>query len=270
MTTQTPNAVTNVMPAEAGAPLPPASNRMLTASSQVRPLQLNTFEEMWRFAGALAKSGMLPKSYLPKDGKLTEDEARAKAMVALQLGAEVGLQPMQSIQSIYVVNGVPTLWGAGQLAVVRQSGLMVKFKEWVTGAGLDMVAYCQVQRRGEDEATFEFSWKDAVAAGLTGKDTYKQHPKRMCGMRARSRALNDIFPDVLKGLTHTYEEMLDVTPEKETQPTVTRTADMGALLEAEAGASLDVEIVAEASEETAAAITEAVATAAENADEMPA
>lgn len=243
---------TEVMPAEAGMPHgASAPARMVNAASQVRPLQLNDMSEMWRFAQAIVRADLLPKSYGGGDA-----EAKAsKALIALQLGAEVGLMPMQSIQSIYVVNGIPTLYGDSQLALVRQSGMMEYIKEWVEGEVPDLVCHCEVKRRGDAEAIKRsFSWKDAQQANLAGKDTYKGHPKRMCAYRARAYALRDTFPDVLKGLTHTYEEMIDVTPARPEQTGATQSmADLLAEETAAAGAKdVATETVAEPVNEDAA------------------
>jgi hypothetical protein len=59
---------------------------------------------------------------------------------------------------------------------------------------------------------------DAKRAGVWGKaGPWTQYPKRMLGIRARSFALRDVFPDVLGGLDIREEvedsaEMIDVTP----------------------------------------------------------
>lgn len=226
---------TEIMPAEAG--MPHGSNppvRMVNAASQVRPLQLNDMSEMWRFAQAIVRADLLPKSYGGGDA-----EAKAsKALIALQLGAEVGLMPMQSIQSIYVINGIPTLYGDSQLALVRQSGQLEYIRERVEGDVVNMAtlkAIVEVKRKGDSEPVIrEFSWADAMKAGSSNKETYKQHPKRMLTYRARAYALRDVFPDVLKGLTHTYEEMIDVTPQAPAATPAPTTQNMSDLLAAEA------------------------------------
>ena len=69
-----------------------------------------------------------------------------------------------------------------------------------------MVAVCEVKRKGRPTPSrAAFGWKDAKLAGLTGKDTYKQHPGRMLKARARAFALRDAFPDVLCGILSTDE-----------------------------------------------------------------
>ncbi|HUS37961.1 MAG TPA: recombinase RecT, partial [Pirellulales bacterium] len=139
-------------------------------------------------------------------------------MIAVQMGAEVGLPPMASIQNVAVINGRPSIWGDAMLAICRQSELFVapSFREElkeVEGRGL--TGFCTVERRGDDKPiTHSFSMQDAVKAKLLDKDTpWKTYPQRMLVMRARSWALRDAFPDLLRGMRATEEERDCVTVE---------------------------------------------------------
>jgi hypothetical protein len=51
-----------------------------------------------------------------------------------------------------------------------------------------------------DVGTFEFTWDDAVAAGLAEQDTYVEYPKDMLYWRAVSRAAKFAFPEVITGV----------------------------------------------------------------------
>ncbi len=168
--------------------------RMVQVGAANRGLVLNDMDAMWKFAGAVVRSGIAPR------GLKTQEQI----MVALEYGAELGLRPMQAMATVMVVNGRPSLFGDGMLAVAQASGVLVDIKESVAGSPekLDtLVATCEVKRHGRPTpSTASFSWKDAIRAGLTGKDTYKQHPARMLKARARAFALRDAFPDVLCGV----------------------------------------------------------------------
>ena len=75
---------------------------------------------------------------------------------------EIGLPPMQAIQSIAIINNRPTIYGDGALALVRASGLLEEMNERTDGQGDAMVAICTVKRRGEPQATVrQFSVVDA-------------------------------------------------------------------------------------------------------------
>ena len=191
----------------------PATKAPLTVSTQIHGgLVPRDLDQLWRMSTWIAKSGMAPKG-------MQTPEAVA---VAIQMGLEVGLSPMQSVQNIAVINGRPAIWGDAALALVRASGELEEFSEWKEGEkGQDSwTAYCKAKRKGDGEATTEsFSWLDAKRAKLVpahGDSPWSKYPQRMLQMRARSWALRDKFTDVLKGLQIREEQadVLDLKPLK--------------------------------------------------------
>jgi hypothetical protein len=138
------------------------------------------------------------------------------AFIAMQMGSEIGLPIMQSIQSIAVINGRPSLWGDTMLGLVRSSGECEKFHESYEGDGDDFCAVCTTRRKGDTEDTVEkFSIADAKMAKLWGKTgPWTTHPKRMLKYKARNFLLRDVYPDILKGLHMAevaLEEPIDIT-----------------------------------------------------------
>lgn len=165
----------------------------LSASGGLAP---RNYGELIDFARMVAQSGMVPKAYEGNIGAV---------LVAVQMGAELGLAPMTAIRSICVINGMPSVWGDGMLALVVSHRDCEDVIETLEG----MVATCTVKRRGRSPVTRTFSWDDARAAGLDQKKgPWQSYPKRMLQMRARGFALRDAFPDVLRGVRST-EEALD-------------------------------------------------------------
>jgi hypothetical protein len=126
----------------------------------------------------------------------------AAACVAIMHGKSLGLNPWQSVQSIAVINGRPTLWGDGLVAVVQRSGECEGIEANVAGEGEKMVATVTVHRKNHKAPyTQRFSMADAKRAGLLGKaGPWTNYPQRMLVQRARSWALRDAFPDVLNGI----------------------------------------------------------------------
>ena len=133
-------------------------------------------------------------------------------LIAIQFGSEVGLHPLQSIQNVGVINGIPALYGDAAKALVLGSNLCIKFKEYFEGKPYDddFTAICITKRKGaEDEHIETFSVADAKRAGLWNKEgTWRKYPKRMLRFRARGFNLRDNFTDVLKGFK-TIEEISD-------------------------------------------------------------
>jgi hypothetical protein len=191
---------------------------MSTEISTVQPrgLALDTFEDAFRFSKLVATSDFAPKDFRGKP---------ESCLLAIQHGAELGLSPMQSLQSIAVVNGRPSVYGDTALAVCKGSPVCEWVRETIEGEGEHMVAVCQAKRRGDAQPVeSRFGVSEAKKAGLWGKQgPWTQYPRRMLQMRARGFALRDAFPDVLRGLV-TAEEAADYThvetePVRVTQPT---------------------------------------------------
>jgi hypothetical protein len=189
------------------------TGEMVPANSLTRP---TTLAEAMTLAKVLADSDLVPKDFKGKP---------ANCLVAMQMGAEIGLNPFQALQSIAVIGGKPSLYGDAGLGVVMASNLLESIQE----TDQDEVATCTLKRKGfPDTVTRQFSAADAARIQmyesdgkgggswkpLAGRATWRNHPKRMRQMRARWWAMRDLFPDVLKGLrgAEELEEIIDVTP----------------------------------------------------------
>jgi hypothetical protein len=177
------------------------STELSTNTTPARGLALATMAEAMSFATMVAKSDFAPKDFKGKP---------ESCLLAIQHGSEVGLSPMQSLQSIACINGRPSVWGDAALALVMGSPVCEYVRERVDGDGDAMVATCEAKRRGYPDANVtKFTVADAKKAGLWGKSgPWTQYPRRMLQLRARGFALRDAFPDVLKGLV-TAEEAQD-------------------------------------------------------------
>jgi hypothetical protein len=175
-------------------------------------LALQSFDDAFRFAKMVANSEFAPKDFKGKP---------ESCLLAIQHGSEVGLSPMQSLQSIAVINGRPTIWGDAALALVQSSPVCEYVREYAEGEGDAMTAVCECKRRGYPAPTVsKFSVADAKKAGLWGKQGHNgqptpwvTYPVRMLQLRARGFALRNAFADALRGLI-TAEEAQDYpTPE---------------------------------------------------------
>lgn len=169
-----------------------------TSSNQQFNLAPTSFNQLMDFANIVSNSGMVPKDYKGNPGNI---------IVAVQMGVEIGLKPMQALQNISVINGRPSVWGDALLAIVKNSSVCEYIHESYSPDGL--TAICKVKRKKEDEQIRTFSKQDAANAGLLGRDTYQKYLRRMLQFRARAWALRDVFPDILLGMQVT-EEMEDL------------------------------------------------------------
>lgn len=177
----------------------------LATAEQSFTLRPTSLKEALEFANIIAKSDLVPKDYKGKP---------ENCLIAVQMGAEIGLPPLQAIQNIAVINGRPAVWGDGLRALILSAPDLVDIKEVDNG----QVATCTITRKGRSPVTASFSMEDATKAGLTGKGgPWTQYPKRMRQMRAFAFAARDAYADRLRGL-QVAEEQMDVEP-REPAPT---------------------------------------------------
>ena len=180
-------------------------------------IQPKDLTEAMSLATMLANSEMVPKQYKKKP----ED-----TLVAMMMGSELGLNPIQSIQNIAVINGRPSIYGDALLALVQNHPAFGGIKESFDDNS--MTATCTVWRVNGEKHSQSFSQADAEKASLWTKvGPWSQYPKRMLQWRARGFALRDQFADALGGLITTEEardipldENLprDITPEPKVIP----------------------------------------------------
>lgn len=161
-------------------------------------LQLRNLGEAYVVAELLIRAGWAPKG-CTLDG----------AVVSIMQGKKLGLDPMTSLQGIASINGRPSLWGDVLVAVVKASGLVEDEKiEYLPDTKSVQGVRYTVKRKGIPTPTVGFfSMALAKQAGLLGKGTWQTSPIRMLLHRARTFALRDAFPDVLKGLASAEEEL---------------------------------------------------------------
>ena len=168
---------------------------------------VTNMQEAMQMATMMANSQLAPQSFRGRP----ED-----TLVAMMMGNELGLNPMQSIQNIAVINGRPSIWGDAMLALVQNhpafGGINEKFDTPT------MTATCTVWRKGGEKHVQTFSQSDAETAGLwKRKGPWTTSPKRMLALRARGFALRNQFADALCGLI-SAEEATDIPIEKEINP----------------------------------------------------
>lgn len=172
----------------------------------------NNLESALVFCERIANTSLVPQNFRNKPNDI---------LVAIQMGKEVGLEAMQSLQSISVINGKPSMYGDSLLALCRKHP---DFEDLIE-EGDDKSATCTIKRRGQTPVVKTFTIQQAQRAGLTSRSpVWKAYPERMLQMRARGFALRDAFPDALGGLI-AHEEAIDYPTQKEKDITPVQTLD---------------------------------------------
>lgn len=189
------------------------------------------FDQALRLADYLASSEMVPKAYRGRPGD---------CLIAMQWGFEVGLKPLQALQSIAAINGKPSLYGDAGKALLISHGCIID-EDDTEIVKKNQRARCKITRPGRPPVERTFSMADAETALLTKKDgPWKQYPYRQLAWRAFWFAARDAAADILRGMAGA-EETMDYAPRDMgnadvvgSTPTVT--ASEALRLEAEAAA----------------------------------
>lgn len=132
-----------------------------------------------------------------------------QAFVTIITGSEMGLKPMESIQSLYIINGIITMWGKAVPKALKRHGFKFKFLDedqehchvvvW-KGEGFDKPA------DGDEQYDDTFYFKDAVESKYT-MDSYGK--TKVGWLPGQNRKLKMRY-NVLSGLIKTYiPEVLD-------------------------------------------------------------
>ncbi len=167
-------------------------------------LSPQTFEQALTFAKYLAESEMVPKQYRGRPGD---------CLIAMQWGHEIGLKPLQALQSIAAVNGKPSLYGDAGKAMLLAKGCKIEEDdaELIRASG---IARCKITRPGRGTTERTFSVEDARTAQLWGKaGPWTTSPYRQMAWRAFWFAARDAAADLLRGMGGA-EEAADYVAER--------------------------------------------------------
>lgn len=168
-------------------------------------MRLRTHEEAWRFAETIARaSGFIPGAFVGKP---------ANILCAITTGAELGIGPMQSLRSIHVVDGRPTLSAELMLSLAISAGVRHRWLEQTSE-----VARLRLTRDGFEPHEHSFTFEEAKKAGLTTKTNWKSYPAAMLRARCLSTALRAFCPDVLGSGVYVEGELDDEPPPREPEP----------------------------------------------------
>lgn len=176
--------------------------------SQSFDLSPRNFEQALQLADYLAKSEMVPKQYRGRPGD---------CLIAMQWGFEVGLKPLQALQSIAAINGKPNLYGDAGKALLLSHGCVID-EDDTEVVKANSRARCKITRAGRPPVQRTFSIEDAKTANLWGKDgPWRNYPWRQMAWRAFWFAARDAAADLLRGMDG-FEEGLDLPTERHMGP----------------------------------------------------
>lgn len=152
-------------------------------------------QERADYIARLAPSTILPSAYRGN---------AANAFVAAETGAALGLEPLQALASIAVINGRATLSSDLMAAVIRRAGHTLRIVE-----NSPESVTATLIRADDKKFVFTVTWdKDkAVKAGLWGqRGPWSQYPTQMLRARAITEVARQGASEALMGMIYSPED----------------------------------------------------------------
>lgn len=119
-----------------------------------------------------------------------------KMMVILQAAREIGLSPLEGLNSLYFVNGKVAMYGEAVPLQILRAGHEITWGECNAETATVTIT------RGDTGAsmTQTFTMEEAKKRGYTNNPIYQKYPENMLKWRAISMTAKFICPDALKGI----------------------------------------------------------------------
>lgn len=152
-------------------------------------------QERADYIARLAPSTILPTAYRGN---------AANAFVAAETGAALGLEPLQALASIAVINGRATLSSDLMAAVIRRAGHTLRIVE-----NSPESVTATLIRADDKTFKFEVTWdkEKAVKAGLWGqRGPWSQYPTQMLRARAITEVARQGASEALMGMIYSPED----------------------------------------------------------------
>ena len=186
-----------------------------------------------QLAKALATTDFVPSAFKGNAGNAT---------AVILMGDELGLSPLASLRSIYVVHGTPAMYARTMVALAQAHGHEI----WTELDTPQKVVVCGSRKGSDHVERSEWTVDRARKAGYTSNKKYESNPQEMLYAKAAGTVARKVAADVLAGVPMSVEDL-----ELEDQPTTTvsggsrtmrrRTADGVAVVAPEPEAEQEVQ-----------------------------
>lgn len=170
-----------------------AMMQFTSAASTSLPPAAATIPDVLQMAEIVAASGLFPAFKTPQAAAALMLLCRAK-----------GLDPMTAVERYHIVQGRPVMRAEAMLAEFLAAGGRVEWHERSESVASATFSHPQ-------GGSIQVAWtiEQAKAAGLTGKDAWRQYARQMLHARCVSEGVRSVFPGVTNGL-YTPEEAADM------------------------------------------------------------
>jgi hypothetical protein len=149
-----------------------------------------TVADAWKLAKMLSQSGLVPTALRNKP----ED-----VLVVLMTGREMAIPPMTALRTLHVIEGRVQM--SAEMMVARCKARPDVCLYFTLVETDEQKATYETQRAGAPTPTrYTYSTKDATAANLISKPTWKMNLRAMLRARASSGLARIEYPDLVAGI----------------------------------------------------------------------
>lgn len=182
---------------------------------------LTNLSSQLTFAQSLLSNGVVSDTF----------KTPQQIVIGIQYAISMKLEVIPALRQMFVLNGVPNLFGDGPLMMVQKTGKLESIKEYfvdnefneicVKNKNLNKEVYaavCRVKRVGDNQIQEDFFSVDNMneaGTNLTNRGeklTWRKYRRIMMRYRARTMALKSKFADLMNGI-EVSEYMHNYTPE---------------------------------------------------------
>lgn len=159
-------------------------------SAAITPFSPQGMEQGMACARMLAASTLMPEALRGKPSDI---------FVILMTGHELDISPMQAIRSINVIKGKAVMSSDLMAALVQRRSSVCEYFRLVESTP-ERATY-ETKRRGHPEPVrLSYTLAEAKAAGLLGKDNWRNHGTAMLRARSSGALARAVYPDLVHGM----------------------------------------------------------------------
>ena len=166
--------------------------------------------------------GMELGKVFAESGVFPDIKSAAQGCVKVLAGKELGLSPIQSLQSFYFVGGRLGILAQTMGALVKKSSKYDYKISAHTDQECEIIFYSIDGSSEVEIGKSRFDIKAAAKAGIVNKDNWKNYPMNMLFARALMNGIRWFCPDAVSAFAYSVEELQDLeAPAKTTTVTIT-------------------------------------------------
>jgi hypothetical protein len=160
-------------------------------SSELEKYEGGSFGELTRMADVFIESGLF-----------SSVKSQAQAIVKIQAGKELGIEPFAAMQGIDIIQGKPVHNAGLQSSLIKGSGKYNYKVKHHDETKCTLEFYEKWDNSWEVMGLSEYTMETATKAGLASKDNWRKHPKNMLFARALSNGCKWFCADVFNGAVY--------------------------------------------------------------------